>query len=867
MVIEDLHIFAPVNIYSLKEHVIRIKVRIGELNDIPTKDINNLNEQIMKFFPGLYNHKCSKGYEGGFVERLKEGTYIAHVAEHLCLELQRVLGHDQRFGKTRQVKDDVYNIVYSCRYPEVGKACGLFIIRMLNSIIERSKFDFDKEFETIKRLSIKRSFGPSTQAIIDKAKERGIPVSEIEDSGILRLGYGKYQKMISATLFENTSCISVDISCEKNLTRKILKDSNIPVPEGRKCLTFEDALEAASKIGFPVVVKPNKGCKGKNVFVNVSNKDELLPAFNEAASLDGEVVVEEYITGNDYRFLVVNGKFAAASQRIPAMVTGDGIHTVKELIDIVNNDELRGEDHEKPLTRIKEDENTQILLSRQGLSMDSVPEKGMEVMLKKTANLSSGGMAVDCTDIVHPYNRQIAEEAVKTIGLDIGGVDIVTKDITRPLGDGNGAVIEVNAAPGIRMHLFPSKGKKQDVASPILDMIFPDGQPSSIPIVAVTGTNGKTTTTRMISHIMQLDGFTTGVTTTHGILINGKYIEKGDTTGPASARRVLNNKSIDAAVLETARGGIVREGLGYERADVAVFTNLTGDHLGIDGINTMEDLLNVKSLVVEAVKADGASVLNADDEWVMKSVDKAKGEKILFSADSNNSVLKKHINNGGRALFMSGGFIAASKGGVISNFIGINEIPSAMDGILKHNVYNAMAAACACIGAGIPEETIKKGLRTFVCDTEMNPGRFNMFEIGDINVVLDYGHNPDGIAITAEALKKIGHERLVGVIGVPGDRRDDDIRRVGEIAGGAFDKIIIKEDADLRGRKPFEVAIILEHAALDAGISKDRVEIIPNEEEALKNAIENAASGDLIVMFFEKLEPLVEIVKRYQRRA
>ena len=465
---------------------------------------------------------------------------------------------------------------------------------------------------------------------------------------------------------------------------------------------------------------------------------------------------------------------------------------------------------------------------------------------------------------VHPKNIEIAELAAKTIGLDIAGIDMVIPDITKPMEKGYGAIVEVNAAPGIRMHLNPSNGIKHDVAIPILDMIYPKNMPFTIPIVSVTGTNGKTTITRMISSILKSNGYLVGTTTTHGIYVNDKCIEKGDTTGPKSARRILFNHEIDAAVLETARGGIIREGLAYEKADIAVFSNLTEDHLGIDGINTMEELLHVKTLVIEAVKQNGACILNADDPWIMKAKDKAGGEQVLFSLNENNAHILEHINSGKRAVYIKENSIYYTNRGLTKEIMKISDIPATMNGGLKHNIYNSLAAIAASICLKIPIRTVKTAISGFSCDENINPGRFNVYDMGEYKIVLDYGHNIDGYRVTIEGLKCLNPTRLIGIIGVPGDRRDEDLRNIGELSGASFDKILIKEDKDLRGRKTLEVAKILRESALKVKTDKNNIEIIANEEEALKNAIINAKSGDVIVVFFEKLDPLVELVKSYQ---
>jgi UDP-N-acetylmuramyl tripeptide synthase len=614
MEIHELKAFDAPNMFSVKEPIVRIQVKLGELADIPTRDIGNLNDNIIRLFPGIRDHKCSNGYIGGFVDRLKEGTYLAHVTEHLCLETQRLLGYDIKHGKARQINDDVYNIIYACFHPVIGKACGIFVIKTLNALIAGNMVDMGSELEKLKKISVKYDMGVSTCAIIEEAKKRGIPVSVVNDGELVRLGYGKYQKCISATLYEGNSSLSVDAACSKQLTKTILDEISIS---------------------------------------------------------------------------------------------------------------------------------------------------------------------------------------------------------------------------------------------------------TSIPIISITGTNGKTTTTRMISSVLRRQGLTVGTTTTHGIYINDKCIESGDTTGPKSAKRILNNREVEAAVLETARGGIIREGLAYEKADIAVFTNLTEDHLGLDGINTMEELFHVKSLVVEAVKDDGACVLNADDPWVTRLMEKAKGKLVLFTMDYTNPILMEHISNGGIAIYKMDNYIFITSGGIVRRFISLREIPATLEGRLKHNIYNSMAAIGACFALGISFDVIKQAISIFTCDMNMNPGRFNIHDLGEFRVVLDYGHNIDGYRATIEGLKSLAPSRLIGIIGVPGDRLDTHIFNVGKISGKSFDYLFVKEDKDLRGRQPLEVPKLLYDGALEGGISHLNIEIMQDEAEALKKSLKLAQNGDVIAVFFEKIDPLIELINNF----
>lgn len=852
------------NIYSLDQDVIVMRLKLGKYLDTPTKDIPGFNAKIREYFPGLKEHKCTMGYVGGFLARLEEGTYLAHVTEHLCLEVQRMLGSDVQYGKARNEAADIYKVVFACQNLTVGKACGYFIFDVVSKLVRGEQVGFAENFKSLKKLSLTYDRGVSTGAIYAEAEKRGIPATEIAGSGLIRLGYGKYQRYISATLFENTSSIAVDIACDKALTKTLLDEVSIPVPEGQVCLTLEEAFRCAEEIGYPVVVKPKCGCKGKYVTVNITEPEELTKAFGDALKLGPEVIVEKYIKGKEYRILVVNGQVTAVAQRLPARVKGDGQHTIKELIEIENSSELRGDDHEKPLTKIKIDEHVRRVLAKKDLTLGYIPAPGRIINLRTNSNLSTGGVAIDQTADIHPCNKKAAELAVKTIGLDIAGIDMVIPDIAKPIKRGYGAIVEVNAAPGIRMHLQPTYGQKRDVVSPILDMIYPPGKKFAIPIIAVTGTNGKTTTTRMINHILKHCGQTVGMTTTQGIYINSKCLEEGDTTGYKSAQRILNNRQIDAAVLEIARGGIIKKGLGYKRADVAVFTNLSNDHLGIDGINSLEELFHVKSLVTEAVKPEGCCVLNADDRWALQAREKAGGKIVLFTLDSNNPEVQSHIRAGGQAIFLQNGDIIAAKGAIGSYVIDVRSIPATLGGILKHNIANSLAAVAACFALGVPLLTINKALRSFSCEPCINPGRFNIFELGTFRIVLDYGHNYEGYRVTIDGLKKLKASRLTGVIGVPGDRRNEDILEIGKLAGSSFDRLIIKEDAHLRERRPLEVAELLKNGALASGIKAENIRIIPQEGEALKYALNTACQGEIIAVFFEKMEPLLKIIQKFK---
>ncbi|WP_094549578.1 cyanophycin synthetase [Petroclostridium xylanilyticum] len=862
MKIIDIQCLRGRNIYCHRP-VVKLTVDLEDYCDTPTVEIEGFNDRLVHLLPGIKRHCCSPGYEGGFVDRLKEGTYLAHVAEHIILELQSAAGYDSRYGKARVWKEpNIYHIIYEYKNEKCAVEAAQLAVKLINALIKGEELDINGEIKKLVKISSQYELGPSTKAIVDEAVKRGIPVTRLGNESLVQLGYGKYQRRIQSTITDATSCIAVDIAGNKFLTKQILSEQDIPVPYGDIAYTEDSAVTLAEAIGFPVVVKPYDGNQGKGVALNLSSEQQVRKAFQAASAFSPAVMVEKFIEGKDYRVLVVGDKVSAVAERRAACVVGDGTSTIAQLVQKENLNPLRGEEHEKPLTQLKMDNTVQQVLEKQGLTDQSIPSKGQVVWLRENGNLSTGGTATDRTDEIHPYNAQIAVKAAQAIGLDIAGIDITSPDISVPLYRNGGAVVEVNAAPGIRMHVYPSEGKARNVGKEIVDMLFPEGVPCSIPIVSVTGTNGKTTTTRMIAHILRTCGLTVGMTTTSGIYIDEKCILKGDNTGPHSARMVLGNRSVEAAVLETARGGMVKRGLGYDRADVGIITNITEDHLGIDGINTLEDLAFVKSLVVEAVKKDGYAVLNADDAMVLEIIPRVRSEIIYFSKNHDNPIVVKHLKQGGRAVYIKDNIIVMAKGNETTPVLNVKDIPATYQGKVECNIENSLAAVSGACGLKIPVEKIVQGLKSFRADVNVNPGRFNLFELGSFSVLVDYGHNIAGYRTVLDSARRLGAQRLVGVIGMPGDRLDRHISLVGRLCGENFDYIYIKEDSDLRGRKQGEAADILYNSVLEGGISKENVEIIYNEVEALQKAMLDARPGDLIIIFYENFEPIVECIKK-----
>ncbi|MDT8715616.1 cyanophycin synthetase [Clostridium sp. 19966] len=861
MRLENIRIFEGRNIYSHRK-CIRADVDLEGYEETPSKDIDEFNRCLIRMIPELSTHRCGIDEDSGFIKRLMESTYLAHICEHITIALQNIAGIDVSYGKAREIQGPKYYIIFEYRYRETALKCFYLAMDIVNKLIGKNDklINFDDRIKNIKRCMIDENMGTSTEAICNEAKKRGIPVMKLGETGLVQLGLGKYGKIIESTICENTGTVAVDISCDKMASKEILRMNGIPVSSGFKINDEMELLDYSRTLGYPLVLKPQFGNHGKGVITNILKEEELLKAYNKLKSEYKDIILENHIYGNDYRVCVVDGKVEAAALRIPPFVVGDGLNTIKGLIDNLNHDPRRGCDHEKPLTRIKIDEEVIAHIAACGYKLHSVLEKGTKIYLRGNANISTGGIAIDCTDIISDENKELCVRAAEAVGLNICGIDLCCKDIKKSLLE-QGVVLEINASPGIRMHHYPSQGKPRNVSEAIVNMMFKYTN-GNIPIISVTGTNGKTTTTRLIAHTMSLAGYHVGMTVTGGIYINNECVEKGDTTGFDSAKRILINRNIDAAVLECARGGIIRRGLAYDLADVGIITNITGDHIGLDGIKNLKDLASVKSLVVEAVKEEGYAVINGDDTVSVTLIDRIKSNLVVFSMNKENEIMKKAIRDGGIGVYLCNEIIYASVAHKQINIINVNDIPIAYDGKLRFNIENCLASIAGLIGIGIDYNIIAKGLKTFRCDESLNPARFNMFNVGGIKVILDYGHNIEGYKSVVQALKSMKENKVIGVIGVPGDRKDEDINRVGEICAEGFDYIYIKEDKDRRGRRSGEVAKILEDSILDTKkISRERVEIELKEEEAFTKAIDNANPKDIVIVFLEEYEPLLNIVK------
>ncbi|NLM03984.1 MAG: cyanophycin synthetase [Clostridiales bacterium] len=847
--------------------VIRADICIDKTIGEFISDIEDFNKRYLKLWSRLKGYKFNDHIYQGFSKKIKMDRYIIPIIESTILEIQKILGDDLTFIKTKYLENkDVYSIIYEYKDEVLGLQSAELAVDIISSILEKKNLNIIQRLEKIKKLVSINELGTSTAAIVNEARKRQIPVTRIGNNSLIQLGYGKYSRRIQGTITDNTRCIAVDTVCDKGLTNSILRIHGLPVPQGETVSTYDEVMKAVKKLGFPVVIKPYNGNQGRGVSLNLQSFHEVRNAYNIARQYSDKILVEEYISGKNYRITVINQKVIAVAERIAAHVIGDGINNIRELINIENQNPLRGECHEKPLTKIKIDNIVLSFLKKTGKRLDYIPQKGEKVYLRGNDNLSTGGIAIDVTDKIHPDNARLAINAARAVGLDVAGVDMTTDDIEKSILDYGGAIIEINAAPGIRMHHYPSSGKSRNVAGEIIDSLFPVGVEHSIPIISVTGTNGKTTTVRMLVKIFKENNKLVGMTTTGGIYIGEEEIMRGDTTGPRSAQALLMDNRVELAVLETARGGIINKGLGYELADVGIVTNVGDDHLGIDGINTLDEMAEVKSLIIKAVKKDGHVVLNADDKYTEKLSKITKCNIIYFSKDPLNKIVKEHIQMGNKAVYTKNDDIYIFDGKKEIFVIKTHEIPATMNSILEHNIENSMAAIAGSFAMGVEIDVIYRALKDFATDVKNNLGRFNIFDVKDFKVVIDYAHNIDGYNKVLKGLNKIKKNRLVGIIGLPGDRSDISILKVAELAGKNFDYAYIKEDSDLRGRKKGEIAGLIKKGCNLGGLSDINIEIELCEIKALKKAMANAKPGDIIVIFYENYYPIIEAIEEFKNQ-
>jgi len=853
------------NYYS-RHPVIYMQVDLGELEERPSDTIPGFKTRIEKILPTLIEHRCSLGHRGGFFERLNRGTWAGHIAEHVALELQCLAHMEVGFGKTLGADDSgIYNVIFRYRDEEAGLEAGKYAVEIVNRLFNNHETEIQPIIERLQEIGENNLLGPSTLSIVTEAKKRGIPVIRLNKESYVQLGLGIRQRRFQATIIDSTSAIGVEIADDKKRTKELLSRMGIPVPEGFSVETLPEALEAADRIGYPVVIKPISGNHGRGITTNIAVPADLEISFHHAKKFSEELVVERYLSGIDYRILVINGKFTAAARRDPAYIVGDGTSTIKQFIDRINLDPNRGFGHEKILTRIKIDYMTERLLGQKQLTLQSVIPKDEKFYLKSTANLSAGGIAIDVTDEVHPMIRTISERISQIIGLNVIGIDLITADHKIPLSDHNGGVIEVNAAPGFRMHVSPFEGKPRDVASAVVDMLFPPGTKHDIPIVAVTGTNGKTTTIRLISHILGLNGNIVGMTSTDGIVIGNHTIIEGDYSGPEGAKIVLMDASIDHAVLEVARGGIIRRGLGYEESDVAVVTNITEDHLGEGGINTLEDLTRLKGTLVETVKPTGYAILNADDELVLSLKEKTKGQVILFSLDHDHPELLKHKADGNVIVTLTDGSLIIQKGSLVSTVAKVTEIPLTFGGNALFNVSNTLAAVAATYALGLDEKQIRAGVISFSPSIGQSPGRMNIIDMGTFKVMVDYSHNIGAVKATGQMLPFVAPGKKIRMAVGTGNRRNQDIIDFGASLAEFYDHIVIS-DTDPRDRAPGETCELVQEGLIKAGYSKENIAIIIDGREATQKALKMASTGDIVVLQADDIQQVIQDVLDYKTK-
>jgi cyanophycin synthetase len=850
--------------------VMRLTVDLGALESWPSAKIEGFNARLLEALPTLEQHGCSYGEPGGFVRRLTEdgGTWLGHVLEHVAIELQQLAGAKVTFGKTRSIDDEPgnYHVVFEYEEERVGEAAGDLALRLLHALLPAElrdappadpPFDFRAELEELITLATRRQLGPSTAALVRAAEARDIPWLRLNDYSLVQFGHGKYQKRIQATVTSETRQIAVEIASDKEETNRILGDLGLPVPQQRLARSAEEAVRAAQRLGGPVVVKPLDANHGRGVSINLESPEAVRVAFEKAREHARTIVVEQYLAGFDHRMLVVNGALIAVAKRVPGHVVGDGEHTIAQLVEIVNSDPRRGIGHEKVLTRLEFDHQALRLMEQKGVTQETVLPAGEIFFLRSTGNLSTGGTAIDLTDVVHPDNQEMAVRAAKAIGLDVAGIDFITVDISRSYREVGGGICEVNAAPGFRMHLAPTEGKSRDVAGPVIESLFPPGTPSRIPIAAVTGTNGKTTTSRMLAHIHKMDGRKVGLATTDGVYVDGERTVVGDMTGPRAAQMVLRDPQVDLAVLETARGGLLRAGMGYRHCDVGAVLNVSADHLGLKGIDTLEQLAEVKRIVVEVAR--DCAVLNADDPLSLRMADHTKASRIAYvTMNPRHDLVRQHIAAGGLAVVLEeqirGHMITLYDRGTHLPLVWTHLIPATLEGRAMHNVQNAMFAAVMAYAMGVKVENIRQGLRTFDSTFFQAPGRLNVYDKLPFKVILDYGHNPAALKAMSDLVRRLDVSgRRIGVVSAPGDRRDEDIKAIARAAAATFDHVIFRRDEDPRGRGERDVPLMMAQAARDDGVPEDRIEVIVDEQASVDAALKMARPGDLLVVFADNI--------------
>ncbi len=864
MKIDKIQALRGPNIWSVqRKKLIQMRLDLEEMEQFPTNKIEGFRERIEAMFPTMIDHRCSEGVRGGFFHRVERGTWMGHVIEHIALEIQSLAGMETGFGRTRETKTPgVYNVVFSYTEENVGMFAAESSVAIAEALIAGTDYDLEADIQKMREIRERVRLGPSTGSIVEEAVARDIPWIRLGTNSLVQLGYGINQMRFQATITCKTSNIAVDIACNKEQTKKMLDAASIPVANGGICVDEEDLDQVIQKIGYPIVIKPLDGNHGKGASINVKKREDAVDGLAYAKKYSHRVIVEKFITGYDFRVLIIDNKLVAAAKREPAHVKGDGTQTIQQLIEETNRDPRRGYGHENVLTQIDVDRDTTDLLEKLNYTLETIPKKDEVVYLKSTANLSTGGTSIDVTDMMHPENIFLCERISRVIGLDVCGVDIMAENLTQPLKENGGCILEVNAAPGFRMHLAPSEGLPRNVAAPVIDMLYPPGKPSRIPIIAITGTNGKTTTTRLMAHIVKNNGYKVGFTTSDGIYVQNHMMEKGDTTGPLSAEYILKDPTVEFAVLETARGGILRSGLGFSRCDIAIITNIQEDHLGISDIHNLDDLARVKSTVVKSVKKDGWAILNAEDDQCLKIANELSCNVAYFAMDENNPKAKQFSKEGKIVAVYENGFITIKKGEWKMRVERATHVPLTMGGKAKFMIANVLAATLAAYLQGFKTEDISLSLQTFIPSAAQTPGRMNIFEFKRFKVLIDFAHNPSGYKGVEEYLSTVEATKKIGIIAGVGDRRDDDIRECASIAARMFDHIIIRQEKHLRGRTEEEIIGLIMEGISQSGRNVT-TEIIKKEVEAIKHAIDNAEDGSFITALSDVVTNAIEIVQEY----
>jgi cyanophycin synthetase len=864
MKIAEIKILRGPNYWSVRRtKLIQMKLDLEEMEQQPTNAIPGFKDRLAAMFPSMFSHRCSVGTPGGFFERVEEGTWMGHVIEHVALEMQTLAGMDTGFGRTRGTgQEGEYYVVFSYMEEDAGVYAAKAAVRVTQAIADNKPYNLEEDIMQLREIREDTRLGPSTGCIVDEAAKRNIPFIRLNKHSLVQLGYGVHQKRIRATIASTTSNIAVDIACDKEETKNLLGAAEISVPKGVIIRSEEGLKDAVEKLGYPLVLKPVDGNHGKGATTNIIDWEMAVKALAAAQVYGRSIICERFITGFDFRVLVINNKFICAALRTPAAVTGDGVHNIQWLVDETNKDPRRGYGHEKVLTSIKLDDFSKIMLDEKGYSLETIPAKGELVLLKPTANLSTGGTSTDVTDEVHPANIFMCERISKIIGLDICGIDIMAPDLRLPISENGGAVLEVNAAPGFRMHIDPAVGIGRNVAEPVIDMLFPKGSEGRIPIIAVTGTNGKTTTTRLVAHIAKSAGYKVGYTTSDGVYIQNQMLMKGDCTGPVSSTFVLKDPTVDFAVLECARGGILKNGLAFQNCDIAIITNVSTDHIGLGGIDSIEQMAKVKAVVAETVFPHGYAILNADDELVYNMKNNLKCNVALFSMDEHNPKIKAHCSKGGLAAVYENGYVTIMKGTWKIRVQKVADIPITYGGKAMHNIMNTLPAILATyLYRNIKVDDIKDALETFIPSPTQTPGRLNLFKFKHFEFLVDFAHNQAGLTLLCDFVSKMEGAPKVGIISGTGDRRDEDIRDLGKISATCFDEIIIRQDKNLRGRTAEEIVNLLVEGINETKAKEIPIKIIYNEKEAITYAYENAKPGSLITIMCDVVVEALDMIK------